>query len=32
VHDPCCEKTGRKVFFINADGLSHRLYNSRTVA
>jgi len=28
VHDPCSEKTGRKVFFINNDGLSHTIYKA----
>jgi len=30
VHDPCTEKTGQKVFFINRDGLSHTIYEAPT--
>jgi hypothetical protein len=28
VHEPCSEKTGQKVLFIHADGLSHTIYEA----
>jgi hypothetical protein len=28
IHHPCSEKTGRQVFFVNTDGLSHTIFEA----